>query len=95
MMTFNKSLIALALVLPATAFASGLTTGTEPSTEVVNQIHAALQAKGLEVQEIELEDGGYEVEAEMDGLVFEVYMDAELNILEMEEEGPEEDGDDD
>lgn len=94
MLTFKKSIIALALVLPAAAFASGVTSATQPSAEVVTQIHQALQAEGMEVQEIELENDGFEVEAVKDGLEFEIYMDAGLNILKIEEEGPEDSDDD-
>ncbi|WP_232281956.1 PepSY domain-containing protein [Roseobacter sp. SK209-2-6] len=90
MMKRNFSLLALAIALPAAAFASGLS----PKAEDQAKIHEILSGQGFEVYEVELEDGLYEVEASKDGLQFEVYMDAQFNILEMEEESDAEPGDD-
>lgn len=89
MLPLTKSAIALALLLPVAAFASGVSSGTEPTAEVTSRIHEILAAQGLAVEEIELEDGGFEVEARKDGLEFEVYMDADFNILEIEEDSSE------
>lgn len=86
MFNYKKPLLAVALILPAAAFASSVTPASEPSAEVVSQIHEILSAQGYQVEEIELEDGGFEVETSKDGAAFEVYMDAELNILKTEEE---------
>ena len=86
----NFSLAALAIALPVAAFASGLT----PAAEDEAKIREMLTAQGFEVHEVEMEDGLYEVETTKEGLELEVYMDAQFNILEMEEDNDSEEADD-
>lgn len=95
MIKANKSLTTLALLLPVAAFASGFSPATKPSDDVVQKIHAALQAEGMEIQEIEIKKGGFEVETTKGGQEFEIYMDADLNILSSEIEGDNDDQHDD
>ncbi|MEP2716958.1 PepSY domain-containing protein [Pseudophaeobacter sp.] len=79
---FTKSLTALALLIPVAAFASGMV----PAEEVQTAIRDQLSAQGFVVHEIEAEDRGYEVEADKEGLSWEVTLDADFNIIEMEED---------
>ena len=82
-------IIALSLALTAggaaIALASNDSTPVDAATS--DAITALLTEQGYQVAEIEMEkDGEFEVEATKDGLEYEIELDADLNILEVEED---------
>ncbi|MCT8159707.1 PepSY domain-containing protein [Pseudoruegeria sp. SHC-113] len=88
-MTFlQKSIIAAAsglAILPIAAVAQ-LTAG-DPVGMTDAEIRAKIEAAGYTVLEIEREDGEIEVEAERDGITWEIELsDVDGTILEIEED---------
>ncbi|OSQ49325.1 PepSY domain-containing protein [Marivita geojedonensis] len=71
--------LALALALPATAFASSDDYGL--TTERMTEIRTKLTAEGYEVRKIEMEDGMIEAYVLKDGQRLEIYLDAALNVV--------------
>lgn len=92
-MTFNKTALLAALLVPATAFAGvdvGQTLGTTESG-----VRAALTDLGYTVEEIEIEDGEIEAQVTLGGAEYEIEVAMDSGrIIEIELED-DEDGDDD
>ncbi len=93
MMTFNKTALLAALLVPATAFAGidvGQTLGT---TEA--EVRAALSDLGYTVQEIEIEDGEIEAEVTLNGTAYEIEVAMDSGqVVEIELEDDDADDDD-
>jgi hypothetical protein len=70
--------LALALALPASAFASS---DDALSTERLTEIRTKLTAEGYEVRKIEMEDGMIEAYVLKNGERLELYLDAALNVV--------------
>lgn len=84
-------LTGLALALPFTAFAAvgvGDVLGTNDG-----DIRASLEAQGYSVEEIEREDGGFEVEATINGEELEIELSDAGEILAIEFDEPDDDDD--
>ncbi len=81
-MTITKTLtaatLAAALMTGTAAFASD---GVMLSDATRAQITEKLTADGYEVRKIKTEDGLYEAYALKDGKKYEIYLDAELNVV--------------
>ena len=77
---FKTTATALARIL-ATASAGLASDYKQISEETRTQIQQKLTAEGYEVRKIKSEDGLYEAYAIKDGQKFEVYLDANLNIV--------------
>ncbi|WP_420858800.1 PepSY domain-containing protein [Marivivens marinus] len=77
----KKLILALALIVPAN-FA--LASGAEPvlTDEIRTQITELMVADGYEVRQIKTEDGYFEVYALKDGEQFELFLDADFNIVD-------------
>ena len=60
-------------------------TGT-PDAAVTEQITAKLSEEGYEVRKVKTEDGLYEAYALKNGEKFEIFMDADLNIVRTKSE---------
>ncbi|MBF9036086.1 PepSY domain-containing protein [Rhodobacterales bacterium HKCCE2091] len=74
----RASLLAIALALPAAAFA---TDGVTLTPELEAQVRTLLTEQGYEVRRLDTEDGMIEAYALRDGERYEVYLDAELQIV--------------
>jgi hypothetical protein len=72
-------LIALAAALLAAAPAFAEAVRLDANSEAA--IRAKMTADGYEVRRVDTEDGYYEVYAMKDGKKFEVYLDAQLNVV--------------
>lgn len=70
--------LALAVTLPGVALA---VTQADLTDAVRTQITEALTAEGYEVRQIETEDGYFEAYALKDGVRYEIYLDADLQIV--------------
>ena len=94
-MTYTKpALILAAMAIPTVALAE-LAPGTALGTEQA-EIIAELEAQGYVVQEIEVEDGMFEVEATLDGALYEIEVDLSTGeVAEIELEDGDDDDDDD
>lgn len=79
-----KRIIALALAIAAgtAAYASEGHGTVDAATQ--DAIRAQLTADGYEVRKIETEDGMYEAYALKDGARYEIYLDADLNVVKSE-----------
>jgi spore cortex formation protein SpoVR/YcgB (stage V sporulation) len=94
-MTFKTpALIFSTLAAPTLAFA-GLSLGDQLGTEEA-KILAALEAEGYVIQETEAEEGEFEVEALLDGVLYEIEIDLNTGeVVEVELEDDDDDDDDD
>lgn len=94
MNTYTKPLILAALLCPTIAFAQigvGDLAGAEEA-----QILAFLEAEGYTIQEVETEGLELEVEAVLDGVLYEIEVDLETGqITEIEAEDADSDEDED
>ncbi len=79
-------IIALALAITAGGFATGFAAASEGTLDMAraDEIKAELTAQGYEVRKVEIEDGLYEAYALKDGQRFEIYLDADLNVVKTE-----------
>ncbi len=82
-----KRLIALALAISTGAAAAiASDSQTTPVDDATTQaITQTLMGQGYQVTEIEAEDGGFEAYAMKDGTFFEIELNADLAITEIEE----------
>ena len=88
------ALVAALAAVPMLALAQ-LEPGTQVGTDEA-AIRAMLEAEGLEVLEIEIEDGEIEVDYRLDGIDYEAEIDAATGtVTEVERDDDEEEGDDD
>jgi hypothetical protein len=77
-LTFSTALLAIGLsAVSATAFASDA-----PDDATQQRIREILTAQGYEVRKIDAEDGLYEAYALKDGQRYEIYMNADLEVVE-------------
>jgi hypothetical protein len=75
--------LALALALTGAAHASGKVELTDENTAQIRQV---LTEQGYEVAKIKLEDGMYEAYAKKNGQRYEVYLDADFQVVKAEED---------
>ncbi|RID93540.1 PepSY domain-containing protein [Gemmobacter lutimaris] len=79
----SLSLLAAAfLAVAAPAFASG----DKIDDATRDKATAAMTAQGYEVRKVDMEDGMIEVYAVKDGKTFELYLDADMNIVKSNNE---------
>lgn len=81
-----KSLIAplaVSIAFAGTAQASGKVELTEENTAQIRQL---LTEQGYEVAKIKLDDGMYEAYAKKNGQRYEVYLNAEFQVVKTEED---------
>ena len=76
--TLIPAALALSFAVAPAAFASDY---GKLSDETRTQITQKLTAEGYEVRKIKTEDGLYEAYALKDGQKFEIYLDAQLNVV--------------
>ena len=76
-----KSILAASVL--SIAVAGAAVAGSPVSDEVKAQASAALTAQGYEVRSVQMEDGMIEAYAIKDGKAFEIYLDAEMKIVEI------------
>lgn len=76
----------IALVLAITAGTAVIASEPHGNVDAATQdaIRAQLTEHGYDVRKIEAEDGMYEAYALKDGQQFEIYLDAELNVVKSE-----------
>jgi hypothetical protein len=75
--------LVLSLALVGAAHASGTVDLTDENTAQVRQV---LAEQGYEVAKIKLEDGMYEAYARKDGQKFEVYLNADFEVVKTKED---------
>lgn len=75
----HAALLALTLALPATG---ALASDKGISADTADKIRATLTEQGYEVRKIKMEDGLYEAYAIKDGKKEEIYLDADLKIVQ-------------
>lgn len=75
--------LAVAIALTGTAHASGKVGLTEENTQHVRQV---LTEQGYEVAKIKLEDGMYEAYARKDGQKYEVFLNADFEVVKTKED---------
>lgn len=75
--------LAVAIALTGTAHASGKVELTEENTQHVRQV---LTEQGYEVAKIKLEDGMYEAYARKDGQKYEVFLNADFEVVKTKED---------
>ena len=75
--------LAIAVALSGAAHAAGVVELTDENTA---QIRTLLTAEGYEVAKIKLEDGMYEAYAKKDGQRYEVFLNAEFEIVDIEKD---------
>ena len=93
MTTHAKPALLAALLCPTLAFAQ-IEVGDMAGTDEA-QILAFLEADGYTIQEVETEGTELEVEAMLDGVLFEIEIDLETGLIaEIEVEDEDDDGDD-
>ena len=93
MTTYAKPALLAALLCPTLAFAQ-IEVGDMAGTDEA-QILAFLEADGYTIQEVETEGTELEVEAMLDGVLFEIEIDLETGLIaEIEVEDEDDDGDD-
>lgn len=86
------TLAATLIAVPALAFAQFNVGDTLPTAEA--DLRGALEGKGYQIEEIEMEDDEIEVEATLDGVEYELLLSAATGeVIEIELEDA--DGDDD
>lgn len=73
--------LAVALMLSGAAHAAGK---VELKDENTNQIRSMLTEQGYEVAKIKIEDGMYEAYAKKDGKRYEVFLNGDFEIVEIE-----------
>ncbi|HKK98433.1 MAG TPA: PepSY domain-containing protein [Marivita sp.] len=73
--------LALALAIPATAFASS---NDSLSSERETEIRTKLTQEGYDVRKIDVEDGMIEAYVLKNGQRYELYLDAALNVIKTE-----------
>lgn len=93
MTTNTKALILAGLLIPGAAFAQFQTGDVIGTTEA--DIRAAVEAQGYTVSEIEFEDGEIEVQALLDGLMYEIEVAADTGLVVEIELDDDDCGDDD
>ncbi|MBN9888998.1 PepSY domain-containing protein [Salipiger abyssi] len=71
----------LAAALAALTLAAPAMASPDVDTETAAQVREKLTAEGYEVRKIDNEDGMIEVYALKDGARFELYLDADLNVV--------------
>lgn len=80
----------LKTILPATALVLALTGGAlasdKPTPEMADKVRATLTEQGYEVAKIEMEDGLYEAYARKDGKRYEVFLNAAMDVVKVEED---------
>jgi hypothetical protein len=80
----------LTKILPATALlialAGGALASDKPSPEMADKVRAVLTEQGYEVAKVEMEDGQYEAYARKDGKRYEVYLNAALEVVKVEQD---------
>jgi hypothetical protein len=79
--TFAKPL-ALALAVAFSAAPALAASDDEVPQDTQNAVTEKLVAEGYDVRSIQMEDGMIEVYATKDGEKLEIYLDAELNVVE-------------
>ena len=79
-------IIALALAITAGGFAAASENEMPLDPAKTEEIKAQLTTQGYEVRKVEIEDGMYEAYALKDGKRYEVYLDANLNVIKTEED---------
>lgn len=77
-------IIALALAITAGGFASASEDDGKLDLAKAEEIKTQLSAEGYEVRKVEMEDGLYEAYAMKDGERYEIYLDADLNVVKSE-----------
>ncbi len=77
--------LAIALALGGAARAEEGEAALDPAKEA--QVRATLTEQGYEVRSVGMEDGRIEVYAVKDGALLEIYLDENLAIAEVKEEG--------
>lgn len=75
-----KRLIAPLTALALGANAAAASDGAVPA-EIKEKITQQLTQEGYEVRKIEMEDGAYEAYALKDGLRYEIYLNADLEVI--------------
>ena len=75
--------LAVALALTGAANASGKVELTDENTQQVRQV---LTEQGYEVAKIKLEDGMYEAYAKKDGQKYEVFLNADFEVVKTKED---------
>ena len=75
--------LAVALALTGAAHASGKVELTDENTQQVRQV---LTEQGYEVAKIKLEDGMYEAYAKKDGQKYEVFLNADFEVVKTKED---------
>lgn len=93
---FQKPVILAALICPTLAFAQ-IGTGDVAGTDEA-QILAFLEADGYTIMEVETEGSELEVEAMLDGVLFEIEVDLEtgqIAEIEVEDDNSDDDADED
>ena len=78
-------IIALALAIAAGSIAYASDDTAVDATKA-DAIKAQLIEQGYEVRKVEMEDGMYEAYAMKDGERFEIYLDADLNVIKTEKD---------
>ena len=84
-------IIALCLAIATGSVAAFASDGGTLNAETLTQITDKLTGQGYQITEIEAEDGGFEVEAQKDGALYELTLDADLNVVETELEDEDDD----
>jgi hypothetical protein len=79
-----KTLLSASVV--ALALAGGAQASGKPTPETDAKIRATLTEQGYEVAKIEMDDGLYEAYARKDGSRYEVYLNAEMEIVKIEKD---------
>ncbi|QGX98692.1 PepSY domain-containing protein [Roseovarius faecimaris] len=77
-------IIALALAIAAGSLAHATESTVALDTATSEKITAMLTAQGYEIRKIEIEDGMYEAYALKDGNRYEIYLNAELDVVKTE-----------
>lgn len=71
----------IAALITLQAVATPALASSRISNEKAAEVRAALTEQGYEVRKIEMEDGNFEAYAIKDGKKFEIYLDANLKIV--------------
>jgi len=77
----QKTIAMLALAFTLAAPAVQASSDMAVTDEVKAQITEKLTAEGYEVGKIKSEDGLYEAYARKDGVKYEIYLDADMNVV--------------
>lgn len=79
-------IIALALAIAAGSLAHATESSVSLDTVTSDKIKTMLTADGYEIRKIEVEDGMYEAYALKDGNRYEIYLNADLEIVKTEQD---------